>query len=115
MTLVAPIVRPWKAPRNEMIAGRPVARRASLRAPSMVSEPELRNMTVSSGSGNVAASLLASSTVDSANPSAWTGPMSLSTWAWMAAVTRGWVCPRAVTAIPFAKSRNARPDVSYRR
>ena len=39
-----------------MIAGRPVTRRASLIAPSIASEPELRNMTESSGSGNVAAS-----------------------------------------------------------
>ena len=56
MTLVAPNVRPWNPPRNAMIPGRPVTRRASLSAPSIASEPELRNMTESSGSGNVAAS-----------------------------------------------------------
>ena len=41
-------------------------------------------------------------------PIAVIGPMSLSTWAWIAAVTRGWACPSAVTAIPFAKSRYGR-------
>ena len=105
VTLVAPIVRPWKAPRKAMIPGRPVTRRASLIAPSMVSEPELRNRTASSGSGTVAASIFARVTVLSAKPMAWTGPISLSTWAWIAAVTRGWVWPSAVTAMPFAKSR----------
>ena len=106
MTLVAPIVRPWKAPRNAMIAGRPVTRRASLMAPSMVSEPEFRNRTVSSGSGKVSGQHPRRGvTVDSAKPIACTGPMSRSTWAWIAAVTRGWVCPRAVTAMPLAKSR----------
>ena len=43
-------------------------------APSMASEPELRNRTVSSGSGKVSASIRASRTVDSAKPMAWTGP-----------------------------------------
>ena len=41
--------------------------------------------------------------------------MSLSTWAWIAAVTAGWWWPRAETAIPLAKSRYALPAVSYRR
>ena len=41
-----------------MMPGRPVTRRASLRAPSIASEPELRNITESSGSGNVAAMLV---------------------------------------------------------
>ncbi len=91
MRLVAPTVRPWKAPWNAMIAGLPVTRRASLIAPSIASDPELRNSTVSSGSGTVSASSLASSTVGSANPIAWTGPISRSTCAWIAAVTRGWV------------------------
>ncbi len=112
MTLVAPNVRPWNAPRKAMIPGRPVTRRASLRAPSMVSEPELRNNTESSGSGNVSASIRASRTVGSENPIAWTGPISRSTWAWIAAVTRGWAWPRVVTAIPLAKSRYSRPAVS---
>ena len=115
VTLVAPNVRPWNAPRNAMIPGRPVTRRASLSAPSMVSEPELRNRTESSGSGNVPASIRASCTVGSEKPIAWTGPVSRSTWAWMAAVTRGWACPSAVTAIPLAKSRYSRPAVSYSR
>ena len=53
--------------------------------------------------------------MDSAKPMAWTGPMSRSTWAWMAAVTRGWVCPRAVTAMPLAKSRKLLPAVSNSR
>ncbi len=70
MTLVAPIVRPWNAPRNERIAGRPVTRRASLIAPSIASEPELRNRTVSNGSGKVSASIRARRTVDSAKPMA---------------------------------------------
>ena len=56
VTLVAPNVRPWKPPRNAMIPGRPVTRRASLSAPSIASEPEFRNITESSGAGNVAAS-----------------------------------------------------------
>ena len=54
MTLSAPKVRPWKAPWKAMIAGRPVARRASFSAPSMASAPELPKKTVSSGSGSVA-------------------------------------------------------------
>ena len=40
-----------------MIPGRPVTRRASLSAPSIASEPEFRNITESSGAGNVAAEL----------------------------------------------------------
>ena len=55
VTLVAPYVRPWNPPRKAMIPGRPVTRRASLSAPSIASEPELRNMTESSGAGKVAA------------------------------------------------------------
>ena len=70
---------------------------------------------MSRGSGNVSASIRARVTVDSAKPIACTGPMSRSTWAWIAAVTRGWVCPSAVTAMPLAKSRYALPAVSYRR
>ena len=81
----------------------------------MASEPELRNMTESSGAGNVAASSTASREIGSAKPSAETGPMRRSTWAWMAAVTRGCAWPRAVTAIPLAKSRYALPSVSYSR
>ena len=88
-----------------MIAGRPVTRRASLIAPSMASDPEFRNRTVSRGSGKVSASIRARVTVDSAKPIACTGPVSRSTCAWIAAVTRGWVCPSAVTAMPLAKSR----------
>ena len=72
-------------------------------------------MTESSGAGNVAASSTARREIGSANPSAETGPMSLSTWAWMAAVTRGCACPSEVTAIPLAKSRYARPSLSYSR
>ena len=85
--------------------GRPVTRRASFRAPSIASEPELRNITESSGSGNVAAISSARRLMGSVKPTALIGPMSLSTWAWIAAVTRGWTCPSAVTAMPFAKSR----------
>ena len=40
-----------------MIPGRPVTRRASFRAPSIASEPEFRNITLSIGSGRVAASI----------------------------------------------------------
>ena len=71
----------------------------------MASEPEFRNMTESSGAGNVSARSVASCEIGSVNPRALTGPTSLSTWAWMAAVTRGWTCPSALTAIPLAKSR----------
>ncbi len=88
-----------------MIPGRPVTRRASLSAPSIASEPELRRKTESIGSGNVAASSVASRETGSVKPERGTGPMSRSTWAWMAAVTRGWAWPSAVTAIPLAKSR----------
>ena len=55
-------------PRKAMIPGRPVTRRASLSAPSMASEPELRNNTESSGTGNVAASSVASRETGSAKP-----------------------------------------------
>ena len=71
----------------------------------MTSEPEFRNITESSGSGNVAASSIARREIGSAKPSAETGPMSLSTCAWTAAVTRGCAWPSEVTAIPLAKSR----------
>ena len=57
MTLIAPHVRPWNAPRNAMIPGRPVTRRASFSAASIASDPEFRKNTVSSGSGNVAGEL----------------------------------------------------------
>ena len=60
-----------------MIPGRPVTRRASLSAPSIASEPELRNITESSGSGNVAASSSARREIGSVKPSAETGPMQL--------------------------------------
>ena len=63
VTLAAPNVRPWNPPRNAMIPGRPVTRRASLSAPSIASEPEFRNITESSGAGNVAASAAASSEI----------------------------------------------------
>ena len=98
-----------------MIPGRPVVRRASFSAPSIASEPEFMNRTLSSGSGNVAASRRASSTVGSLKPIAWTGPISRSTCAWIAAVTRGCAWPSDVTAIPLAKSRYSRPAVSYSR
>ena len=62
-------------------------------------------MTESSGSGNVAASSSASREIGSVKPSALTGPISRSTWAWIAAVTFGWAWPSAVTAMPLAKSR----------
>ena len=88
-----------------MIPRRPVTRRASLSAPSIASEPEFRKNTESSGSGNVAASSVARREIGSVKPMAEIGPMSLSTWAWIAAVTFGWAWPSAVTAIPFAKSR----------
>ena len=88
-----------------MIPGRPVTRRASLSAPSIASEPEFRNITESSGAGNVAASAVARREIGAVNPIALIGPISLSTWAWIAAVTRGWAWPSAVTAIPLAKSR----------
>jgi hypothetical protein len=55
VTLSEPKVRPWKAPSKAMIAGRPVARRASLSAPSTASVPELPKKTVSSGAGSVPA------------------------------------------------------------
>jgi len=115
VTLAAPYVRPWKPPRNAMIPGLPVTRRASFSAPSIASEPEFRNMTESRGSGNVAASSTARREIGSANPSAETGPISRSTCAWMAVVTAGWACPSDVTAIPLAKSRYARPSLSYNR
>ena len=51
-----------------MIPGRPVTRRASLSAPSMASEPELRNITESSGAGNVAASSVARREIGSVKP-----------------------------------------------
>ena len=89
VTLVAPYVRPWKPPRKAMIPGRPVTRRASLSAPSIASDPEFRNMTESSGCGNVAARAVASSLIGAVKPIALIGPISRSTWAWMAAVTRG--------------------------
>ena len=60
---------------------------------------------MSSGCGNVADSAAASLTVGSAKPIAWTGPISRSTCWWIAAVTRGWAWPKAVTAMPLAKSR----------
>jgi hypothetical protein len=65
VTLVAPNVRPWNAPWNAMIPGRPVTRRASFMAPSIASDPELRNITVSIGSGSVSASIRASVTTGS--------------------------------------------------
>ena len=49
VTDIAPKVRPWNPPRNAMMPGRPVTRRASLSAASIASEPEFRNMTESSG------------------------------------------------------------------
>jgi hypothetical protein len=63
--LVAPYVRPWNPPRNATIPGRPVIRRASFMAPSIASDPELRNITVSIGSGNVFASSSARRTTGS--------------------------------------------------
>ena len=105
MTDAAPKVRPWKPPLNATIPGRPVVRRASLRAASIASDPELRNITVSSGAGKVAASAAASRTTGSAKPIAPVGTISRSTCSWIARVTAGWLWPRAETAIPLAKSR----------
>ena len=64
--LVAPRVRPWKAPRKATIPGRPVTRRASLRAASIASLPEFMKKIESIGSGSVAASSRARRTVGSA-------------------------------------------------
>ena len=72
-----------------MMPGLPVTRRASFNAASIASEPELRNITESNGSGNVASRAAASREMGSAKPRAETGPMSRSTWAWIAALTRG--------------------------
>ena len=105
VTLAAPNVRPWKPPRKATIPGRPVTRRASLSAASIASDPEFRNMTVSIGSGSVAASISARVATGWLKPIAPVGPMSRSTWAWIAALTAGWWWPSAVTAIPLAKSR----------
>ena len=57
--LAAPIVRPWKPPRNAMIPGRPVTRRASLIAASIAYDPEFMKKTESSGSGRNSARSLA--------------------------------------------------------
>ena len=57
------------------------------------------------GSGSVAASRSTRRITGSEYPIAPVGPMSRSTWAWIAALTAGWAWPSAVTAIPFAKSR----------
>jgi len=66
VTDAAPSVRPWNPPSKARIAGRPVARRASLSAPSTASEPEFRKKTVSSGSGSESATIEASRTTGSA-------------------------------------------------
>ena len=51
-----PIVRPWNAPSNAMIAGRPVWWRASLMAPSTASVPEfVRKTRAVSSNGAMAA------------------------------------------------------------
>jgi hypothetical protein len=60
-----PSVRPWKPPSKAMIAGRPVARRASFSAPSIASEPEFMKNTVSIGSGRVSATIEARRTTGS--------------------------------------------------
>ncbi len=67
-----------------------MVRRASLSAASTASEPEFMKNTVSSGSGNVAASSFARRIEGSEKPIAIVGAMSLSTCSWIAAVTAGW-------------------------
>ncbi len=56
-----PSERPWKAPRKAMALGRPVWWRASLRAASTASVPELARNTRGSGIGASAASRVHSS------------------------------------------------------
>ena len=71
----------------------------------MASEPEFRNMTESSGSGNVAARSVARREIGSVNPIALIGPISRSTCAWIAAVPADGRARAPLTAIPLAKSR----------
>ena len=89
-----------------MIPGRPVTRRAELeRAVDRLGARVQEHHRVERLGERRREVASASREIGSVKPIALIGPISLSTWAWIAAVTRGWAWPSAVTAIPFAKSR----------
>jgi hypothetical protein len=100
VTLIAAWVRPWKAPRKAMIAGRPVAILASFRAPSVASAPELVQKTWFRLAGRVDVSARAAFSIGS-----WA---RMFAWAWMilpacsriASTTLGWQWPVLTTPMP---------------
>jgi hypothetical protein len=100
----------WKLRASPTTSNRPVASFASLTATSLASEPVVRSITRSSGSGARHASR---------SPSARTGSDSIhefrcttsSSDARIAAAIRGWLCPTVEQIWPEVKSRMRRPSV----
>ena len=103
--VVAARVRPWKARRKAITPGFPVILRASLRAPSTASAPELqKNTWGSSRKGQSAPMRSASATlrVLCTTTEVWT---RVAAWVEMASTTRGWQWPVVFTAMPAPRSR----------
>ena len=102
--LAAPNVRPWKPPRKATIPGRPVTRRASLRAASIASLPELRKKTESMRVGERRPPARGPAGRSARrSPSPPSGAISRSTWAWTAAVTRGLPWPSDADGDPVGE------------
>ena len=93
----------------------PVFRRASLKAASTASVPELAKNTLEPAGALVMSSSFSASAI-------WVGLVKkLETWPRVASwleiteVTNGWAWPRALTAIPPSRSRYSLPSASQTR
>ena len=98
-------MRPWNARRKATIPGRPVSLRASLRAPSTASAPELQKKTCGSSKNGHRAPIRSASSmlrVLCTTTDVW---ISVAACSAMAATTRGWACPVVFTAMPAPRSR----------
>jgi hypothetical protein len=114
------MVRPWKAPSRARILVRlaplpPVLRRASLKAASLASVPELVKNTLDPAGASVMASSFSASAI-------WVGLVKkLETWPRVASwlditdVTNGLAWPSALTAMPPSRSRYSLPSASQTR
>src|SRR5664280_1472687 len=112
VTDAAPTVRPWKPPWKAITLGRPVACRASRRADSTASLPELAKTTEPSPAGSTSPSRCVSCFSGWCITVVYWPWMSRATCSWAAAATLGWQWPVLVTPIPAVKSRYSRPRMS---
>ncbi len=107
------MVRPWKPFSATTMPVRPV-RRASLKAASFASAPELQKNTRASGSPNRAVSRSASRIAGSVAARLLVWP-SVANCVDTASTRRGSAWPSALTAMPASRSTYSRPSTSHTR